>query len=162
MTGHTSSIHSLSFSAESSLLVSGGADCTVRVWDVKSSAQEADGVFGGPPAKDVAAVASRRSSKAGPVTGATLGELPMSSASAGDDQLGGSVVDDIRWAAPPSAVPSPPPSADPFLGPRASCSTPSSGSLLSTFPTKRTSILNVQFTPRNLCLVAGYNPYPTI
>ncbi|KAF7796405.1 hypothetical protein EIP86_007582 [Pleurotus ostreatoroseus] len=29
--------------------------------------------------------------------------------------------------------------------------------LLSTFPTKRTPIINVQFTPRNLCLVAG--PY---
>ena len=29
--------------------------------------------------------------------------------------------------------------------------------LLATFPTKRTPIINVQFTPRNLCLVAG--PY---
>lgn len=37
MTGHTSSIYSLAFSAESSLLVSGGADWTVRTWDVKSS-----------------------------------------------------------------------------------------------------------------------------
>jgi hypothetical protein len=27
---------------------------------------------------------------------------------------------------------------------------------METFPTKRTPILNVQFTPRNLCLVAGY------
>jgi len=37
MTGHTSSIYSLAFSAESSLLISGGADWTVRSWDVKSS-----------------------------------------------------------------------------------------------------------------------------
>lgn len=29
--------------------------------------------------------------------------------------------------------------------------------LLATFPTKRTPIIDVQFTPRNLCLVAG--PY---
>jgi transcription initiation factor TFIID subunit 5 len=36
MTGHTASIYSLAFSAESSLLVSGGADWTVRCWDVKS------------------------------------------------------------------------------------------------------------------------------
>ena len=36
MTGHTSSIYSLAFSAESSLLVSGGADWTVRCWDVKA------------------------------------------------------------------------------------------------------------------------------
>jgi transcription initiation factor TFIID subunit 5 len=31
--------------------------------------------------------------------------------------------------------------------------------LVATFPTKRTPIINVQFTPRNLCLVAG--PYLT-
>jgi transcription initiation factor TFIID subunit 5 len=37
MTGHTAAIYSLSFSAESSLLVSGGADWSVRCWDVKSS-----------------------------------------------------------------------------------------------------------------------------
>jgi len=43
MTGHTSSIYSLAFSAETSLLVSGGADWTVRCWDVKSA--------GGPRAK---------------------------------------------------------------------------------------------------------------
>ena len=29
--------------------------------------------------------------------------------------------------------------------------------LLATFPTKRTPIIKVEFTPRNLCLVAG--PY---
>ena len=37
MTGHTSSIYSLAFSAESSLLVSGGADWTVRCWDIKNA-----------------------------------------------------------------------------------------------------------------------------
>lgn len=37
MTGHTSSIYSLAFSAESTLLVSGGADWTVRTWDVKAA-----------------------------------------------------------------------------------------------------------------------------
>jgi transcription initiation factor TFIID subunit 5 len=37
MTGHVASIYSLAFSAESSLLVSGGADWTVRCWDVKGS-----------------------------------------------------------------------------------------------------------------------------
>lgn len=37
MTGHTAAIYTLAFSAESSLLVSGGADWTVRCWDVKSS-----------------------------------------------------------------------------------------------------------------------------
>lgn len=36
MTGHTGLIYSLAFSAESTLLVSGGADWTVRCWDVKA------------------------------------------------------------------------------------------------------------------------------
>lgn len=37
MTGHVASIYSLAFSAESSLLVSSGADWTVRCWDVKGT-----------------------------------------------------------------------------------------------------------------------------
>ena len=37
MTGHTASIYSLAFSAESSVLVSGGSDWTVRCWDVKGT-----------------------------------------------------------------------------------------------------------------------------
>ena len=44
MQGHTSSIHSLSFSHESSSLISGGADCTVRVWDVANASTEASSV----------------------------------------------------------------------------------------------------------------------
>jgi transcription initiation factor TFIID subunit 5 len=40
MTGHRGPIQSLSFSAESSVLVSGGLDCTVRCWDVKSAGGE--------------------------------------------------------------------------------------------------------------------------
>jgi transcription initiation factor TFIID subunit 5 len=43
MTGHKASIYSLAFSAESSLLVSGSADWTMRCWDVKGA--------GGPPNK---------------------------------------------------------------------------------------------------------------
>ena len=35
MTGHTASIYSLAFSQESSVLVSGSADWTIRCWDVK-------------------------------------------------------------------------------------------------------------------------------
>lgn len=34
MTGHTGFIYSVDFSADSNVLVSGGADGTVRVWDV--------------------------------------------------------------------------------------------------------------------------------
>ncbi len=47
LTGHTSSIHALSFSADSAILTSGGADCTVRCWDVKGSGagQQANGLY---------------------------------------------------------------------------------------------------------------------
>jgi transcription initiation factor TFIID subunit 5 len=37
MTGHTATIYSLAFSQETSVLTSGGADWTVRCWDVKSA-----------------------------------------------------------------------------------------------------------------------------
>ncbi len=37
MTGHTASVYSMSFSNESSLLVTGGADWTVRCWNVKGA-----------------------------------------------------------------------------------------------------------------------------
>lgn len=37
MTGHTASVYSLAFSAESSVLVSGGADWTVKCWDVRGA-----------------------------------------------------------------------------------------------------------------------------
>lgn len=43
MAGHTASVYSLAFSEESSMLVSGGADWTVRCWDV--------GAAGGPQSK---------------------------------------------------------------------------------------------------------------
>lgn len=49
MLGHRAPINSLSFSAESSVLVSGSADCTVRCWDVKSAGGERSrGDVGGP------------------------------------------------------------------------------------------------------------------
>lgn len=35
--GHIGAVYSLDFSADSSILASGGADCTVRVWNVKRS-----------------------------------------------------------------------------------------------------------------------------
>ncbi|KAG5518166.1 hypothetical protein PMAC_003352 [Pneumocystis sp. 'macacae'] len=45
MKGHTrKSIYSLSFSKESSVLVSGGSDCTVRVWDVKRDTSNSENI----------------------------------------------------------------------------------------------------------------------
>ncbi|KAJ7786239.1 TFIID and SAGA subunit [Mycena metata] len=105
MTGHTASIYSLAFSAESSLLVSGGADWTVRCWDVKGA--------GG----------TRRK----PRENGNASYTPMGLATG-------------EAAAPLN------------YGDEESMETTD---LLATFPTKRTPITNVQFTPRNLCLVGG-------
>lgn len=40
MLGHKSTVYSLDFSKESSILVSGGSDCTVRLWDVKKGTSD--------------------------------------------------------------------------------------------------------------------------
>lgn len=111
MTGHSSSIYSLAFSAESSLLVSGGADWTVRCWDVKGS-----GGLRVKPRENGIAENGNRSYKE-------------------EESLETYVVE--SGAGPITEV---------WL---------SRTDLLSTFPTKRTPITNVQFTPRNLCLVGG-------
>ncbi len=34
LAGHSSSVYSLAYSGEGTLLASGGADCTVKLWDV--------------------------------------------------------------------------------------------------------------------------------
>lgn len=112
MTGHTASVYSLSFSAESSMLVSGGADWTVRCWDVRGA--------GG----------SGKSRESG-VTESTITRTI-------DDENNETFVPcNITYAI----------DIDIDITIRSD--------LLATFPTKRTPITNVHFTPRNLCLVAG-------
>jgi len=73
MTGHTAPIQSLSFSAESSLLLSGSQDCTVRCWDVKSA--------GGPRSSNMNMRNdnndSRRNQPTVDLTGGAGGTLPM-------------------------------------------------------------------------------------
>jgi len=103
MTGHTASIYSLAFSAESSLLVSGGADWTVRCWDVKGA--------GGSPGK---------SRENGSYTSMGLTSHEAAAIKGYGEEENVETTD-----------------------------------LVATFPTKRTPIMNVHFTPRNLCLVAG-------
>lgn len=44
-TGHTGFIYSLNFSADNGVLVSGGADSTVRVWDVNTDATTASATY---------------------------------------------------------------------------------------------------------------------
>ncbi|KAG8981724.1 Transcription initiation factor TFIID subunit 5 [Tulasnella sp. 427] len=121
MTGHTSLINSMSFSACSSMLVSGSCDWTVRCWDVKGPG----GLKSKRDGKDQIEVdgfglASRSNINGG----REEGKLPEGGVD--DEKISNESVD-----------------------------------LIATFPTKRTPILNVQFTPRNLCLVSGtYIPPP--
>jgi transcription initiation factor TFIID subunit 5 len=69
MTGHQGQITSLSFSAESSVLVSGSLDSTVRCWDVKSAGGEKSSSM-----RDESDAASRRASG---VNHVEMGELPL-------------------------------------------------------------------------------------
>jgi transcription initiation factor TFIID subunit 5 len=117
MTGHTASVYSLAFSAESSVLVSGGADWTVRCWDFKGA--------GGPP----------ETSRTNGI-GGSHGSHPHHSKDPGPEVIETWVVHHFHIA---------------------SVSWNHRTDLLATFPTKRTPITTVHFTPRNLCLVAG--PY---
>lgn len=123
MTGHGASVYSLAFSAESSLLVSAGADCTVRCWDIKS----AGGLRGKPRENGTMGLANSDASSQG------YGD---------EDSMETYAYRYFR-----------------------SCQILiffCSIDLMSTFPTKRTPITNVQFTPRNLCLVAGAYPSPEL
>jgi transcription initiation factor TFIID subunit 5 len=70
MTGHNGPITSLSFSAESSVLVSGSLDSTVRCWDVKSAGGEKSTSM-----RSEGDAANRRAN--GAVNGVESGELPL-------------------------------------------------------------------------------------
>ena len=52
---HGSSIYSLAFSKDSSVLLSGGSDCSVRVWDVKRSNQVSNAAVPGQQHSDLLA-----------------------------------------------------------------------------------------------------------
>jgi transcription initiation factor TFIID subunit 5 len=81
MTGHSSAITSLSFSAESSVLVSGSLDSTVRCWDVKSAGGDTPSGLGSGTMSTKTAGGENDSARkgilAGPSLGGTGGTLPM-------------------------------------------------------------------------------------
>lgn len=119
MWGHSAPILSLDFSADGSLLVSSGADCQLRCWDVRSA--------GGPRRHE--SFATQKSTEASKTTAHST-----KSTANGVDGTPQSVemsivnaVDDLQ----------------------------SSSDCVSTFVTKRTPLLDVHFTQRNLCVAAG-------
>lgn len=123
MWGHTARVHSLDFSADGALLVSGGADCTVRCWDVRGAGgARRTPAQGSLEAQQLAAASAEDSaSGAAPTAGGEGGAIPLARSG--------------QTAVAPPLVPS------------ADCVT--------TFFTKKTPVVDVHFTPRNLCLVAG-------
>lgn len=122
MTGHTGLIYSLAFSNESSLLVSGGADWTVRCWNVKTEGS---------------------SSRSGSLQNSSANKASLNDVFSNDamDEDGVESYVSIVWFYRRLTVPAVIHRKD----------------LLATFPTKRTPIVDVHMTPRNLCLVSG--PY---
>ena len=83
MHGHTARIHTLTFSQESTVLVSGGADGTIRMWDVEARRPTGSGSDSGVMKNLGLAVEGMNGlrSSVGPDGGkgsATLGVLPKS------------------------------------------------------------------------------------
>ncbi|GAA6054586.1 hypothetical protein JCM3770_000064 [Rhodotorula araucariae] len=154
--GHAAPINALAWSAESSLVVSGAADDTVRVWDVATppgdganpEVPSAQGVGAGSGGAAAAAAAQAKRL----VLGSGADVKRRASAAAGMGRLGGGAggagADDAGAKARGDGL---------GLGliPRAQAGEGPCADLLATLATKRTPVLEVKFTPRNLCLAAG-------
>ncbi|SPO38260.1 related to TAF5 - TFIID and SAGA subunit [Pseudozyma flocculosa] len=132
MWGHRERVNSMSFSADGSILVTGGQDRSVRCWDVRavggqrkaasSTIASADtGVMASstPASAAVAAAAAAAASVATPTAASRGGAAAAAAAAAAK----------VDWH--------------------------SSADCIATFYTKGTPLVDVKFTPRNLCLVAG-------
>lgn len=131
MTGHSGPITSLSFSAESSVLVSGSLDSTVRCWDVKSAGGEKSTSMRSGSEHDAS---NRRANST--VTGVEHGELPLGGAPQAWDGAKQTSVTFLSYSIWITKL-------------------TIRSDLLATFPTKRTPIIKAHHTPRNLCMVAG-------
>lgn len=86
MTGHTSAITSLSFSAESSVLVSGGLDSTVRCWDVKSAGGERPSALSVAANRGAGGDTEGRQRVSSTLGGESHGALPMGQSENGWDE----------------------------------------------------------------------------
>ncbi|GAA5841231.1 hypothetical protein JCM11251_003240, partial [Rhodosporidiobolus azoricus] len=153
LAGHTAPIHSLTFSAESTVLISGSADDTVRVWDVVGESEsnevearlalaggKAHGVGGAGPGKLGGAPANVKGRLGILQAGGRMNGVNGVQGAAGKERSGGG--DAARLDGGLGLVPK-------------AGEDGASSDLLATYATKRTNVLSVQFTPRNLCLAAG-------
>jgi len=126
MLGHKSTIYSLDFSKEGSILVSGSADGTVRLWDVKkgiSDQSNEDEHYLGKIRMDIDENRST-ATKPKPITETRLAKSF-----------------NIQYSFEFSNC--------------AKISSYTFRDLIKTLPTKQTPVYKIQFTRRNLCLAAG-------
>lgn len=126
MWGHSERVYSMDFSADGSLLVTGSQDCSVRCWDVRA----VGGARQTPPKGSLEA----QQASAAAAAMATSALAPPSA-----DQLKNGSLASAAVAASQMGADLANASAD----------------CVATFHTKKTPVLDVHFTPRNLCLVAG-------
>ena len=138
-------IPSLSFSAESSVLVSGGLDGTVRVWDVELPAD---------PAKANPLAANPTAQQAQqPDGGAVAGDA----AAAGGQTDGRSITVGVQGAQPSATTGAG--TGGGGTGKKKGKEVQITPDQISAFPTKKTPVMKVQLTRMNLVIAGGcYDP----
>ncbi|KAK9387045.1 WD40-repeat-containing domain protein [Lipomyces mesembrius] len=142
MRGHdrNTSVYSLSFSREGTVLVSAGADCSVRVWNVKGGStlpMSADGVVGG-------------------ITAAVSGTTASSGAADSDKVVSSVIPNGVVTTATGTAqsvsAASQKQRASMIGRPAPVVAT---ADQMAAFMTKKTPVYKIMFTRRNLCLAGG-------
>ncbi|KAK9457376.1 WD40-repeat-containing domain protein [Dipodascopsis uninucleata] len=165
MRGHdmNTSVYSLSFSREGTVLISAGADCTVRCWDVKggstsainsdiitnssSGASTSDRVSGGGDRDKVANGSGNNHSASTGVNDSTANSSSQGGNTIGigisgnlDNKKSKGVEAKAKESVAMSAMPMP---------------VIATADHMAVFKTKRTPVYKVMFTRRNLCLAGG-------
>jgi transcription initiation factor TFIID subunit 5 len=131
-------IPSLSFSAESTVLVSGGLDGTVRIWDV-----------------DLPKDANKAANLGGSSTVPSSATLPAADASGADSvTVGGAQDRSITVGGQPPA-PTPAATAGTGTGKKKGKEVMVTPDQISAFATKKTPVLRVEFTRMNLVVAGG-------
>ena len=147
MRGHgKGGIWSLSWNVESNVLVSGGADCTVRSWDITGPAKEATGVnaAGAKAGESSTNVGSDGAPKSATANTAPLNLSVPSSTTAGSSGVGAGV-----GGVPSVGV------GGIQGGKRRGKDAVVTGDQISAFLTKQSPVYKVQFTNMNLVLAGG-------